>query len=113
MIAGPLIWKLNLAIAFLGLGFAAELASAQPYNADPSSVKFTTLYSFDGTDGANPQTALVQATNGELYGTTLGELLPPCVPGGVCGTVFKISPSGELTSLHRFCTQNGCPDGEL
>ena len=27
------------------------------------------------------------------------------------GTVFRITPSGTLTTLHSFCSQNGCPDG--
>src|ERR1022692_2755408 len=28
------------------------------------------------------------------------------------GTVFKITPSGTLTTLYRFvCSQSGCPDG--
>ena len=65
----------------------------------------TTLFSFDGTDGAVPQAGLVQATNGDLYGTSSF--------GGAnnLGTVFKITPSGTLTTLYSFCSQSGCPDG--
>jgi uncharacterized repeat protein (TIGR03803 family) len=39
----------------------------------------------------------VQATDGNLYGTTSG--------GGAYdkGTVFNITPSGTLTTLHSFC----------
>jgi uncharacterized repeat protein (TIGR03803 family) len=71
---------------------------------------FTTLYSFcpQGgacTDGAFPDGALVQATDGNLYGTTNG--------GGAngSGTVFKITPSGTLTTLYSFCSQTNCADG--
>jgi uncharacterized repeat protein (TIGR03803 family) len=66
---------------------------------------FTTLASFDGTDGAYPQAGLVRATNGDLYGTT--------ETGGAngAGTVFKITPSGTLTTLYSFCSQGGCTDG--
>jgi uncharacterized repeat protein (TIGR03803 family) len=28
------------------------------------------------------------------------------------GTVFKITPSGTLTTLYSFCSQSGCADGE-
>jgi uncharacterized repeat protein (TIGR03803 family) len=69
----------------------------------------TTLYSFCSrsgcTDGEAPRTWLVQAANGDLYGTTTA--------GGVngSGTVFKITPSGTLTTLHSFCSQSGCTDG--
>jgi uncharacterized repeat protein (TIGR03803 family) len=67
---------------------------------------FTSLYSFDVTDGGLPYAALVQATNGDLYGTT--------VDGGASGygTVFKITPGGTLTTLYSFCSQTGCIDGE-
>src|ERR1039458_4769561 len=70
----------------------------------------TTLYSFcpqtNCTDGAGPQAGLVQAANGDLYGTTYH--------GGTNGggTVFKITPGGTLTTLYSFCSQSGCPDGD-
>jgi uncharacterized repeat protein (TIGR03803 family) len=67
-----------------------------------------TLYSFCSesgcTDGEDPE-GLVQATDGDLYGTTyLGG------PNGG-GTVFKITLGGVLTTLHSFCAQSGCTDG--
>jgi uncharacterized repeat protein (TIGR03803 family) len=76
----------------------------------------TTLYRFDGTDGYFPAAGLVQATNGDFYGiTTYGGANDNCEYGGVtvgCGTVFKITPSGTLTTLYSFCAQSGCTDGE-
>ena len=79
----------------------------------------TTLYSFcsqsDCADGASPTAALVQATNGSFYGTTLYGGASPvgnCSPNG-CGTVFKMSPCGTLTTLHSFCSQSACADGYL
>jgi uncharacterized repeat protein (TIGR03803 family) len=68
---------------------------------------FTTLVSFDGTNGQDSRAALVQATNGDFYGTTL--------EGGAngYGTIFQITPSGTLTTLYSFCSQSGCTDGEL
>jgi uncharacterized repeat protein (TIGR03803 family) len=69
---------------------------------------FTRLHIFNGTDGGSPNTALVQATNGDLYGTTTyaGNTL------NNAGTIYKISTGGKLTSLYSFCSQTGCPDGE-
>jgi uncharacterized repeat protein (TIGR03803 family) len=67
----------------------------------------TTLYSFSQFDGMEPTAALVQATDGNFYGTTSG--------GGAdfgSGTLFKITPSGTLTTLYSFyCEIAGCPDG--
>lgn len=67
---------------------------------------FTLLYSFtDGDDGAHPKTQLVQGPDGNFYGTTLdggGKAgLKWCSVEG-CGTVFKITPQGTLTTLHDF-----------
>jgi uncharacterized repeat protein (TIGR03803 family) len=72
---------------------------------------FTTLHSFDFTDGFEPLAALVQGTNGNLYGTTLGGGASSACPGN-CGTVFEITPNGTLTTLYSFCAQSGCTGGE-
>ena len=62
---------------------------------------FTNLGSFAGANGANPQSSLVRATDGSFYGTTYaGGSGNSC--GNGCGTVFKITPAGTLTSLHSF-----------
>ena len=65
----------------------------------------TTLYVFHGPDGAFPQVGLVQARDGNLYGTTNGGGFSVCALG--CGTVFKITPAGILTTLHRFALTDG------
>jgi uncharacterized repeat protein (TIGR03803 family) len=66
----------------------------------------TTLHTFAGTDGDNPQAALIQATDGNFYGTTVsGGTSNYC--GGGCGTVFKMTPSGSLTTLHSFSGPDG------
>jgi uncharacterized repeat protein (TIGR03803 family) len=58
----------------------------------------TPLYGFaGGSDGANPQATLVQAGDGNFYGTTTG--------GDTAtdyGTVFKITPSGTETVIYNF-----------
>lgn len=62
----------------------------------------TTLYSFSGTDGRYPYAGLIQATDGNLYGTTVnGGTSSNCSVTG-CGTIFKITPRGTLTTLHSF-----------
>ena len=58
----------------------------------------TTLYSFGSTstDGQLPAADLIQASDGNFYGTTES--------GGAYfyGTVFQMTPSGNLTILHSF-----------
>jgi uncharacterized repeat protein (TIGR03803 family) len=65
----------------------------------------TTLQSFDGTDGQDLYAGLVQATDGNFYGTTYEGGSNACSFG--CGTVFKITPSGMLTTLHSFDGTDG------
>jgi uncharacterized repeat protein (TIGR03803 family) len=62
------------------------------------------LFSFDGTDGANPGGVLVQASDGNLYGITSG--------GGANGggTIFRITSRGTLTTLYSFSGETE-PDG--
>ncbi|MGA8067770.1 MAG: choice-of-anchor tandem repeat GloVer-containing protein, partial [Terriglobales bacterium] len=57
----------------------------------------TTLHNFDSTDGSNPIAALVQATDGNFYGTTYGG-----GTGGGFGTVFRMTRAGKVTTLHSF-----------
>ena len=69
-----------------------------------TSGTLTTLHSFNGTDGADPSGTLVQASDGNFYGTTFAG-----ANGG--GTVFKMTSSGTLTTLYNFCSQPRCADG--
>jgi uncharacterized repeat protein (TIGR03803 family) len=57
--------------------------------------------SFAGADGQNPIAGLIQANDGNLYGTTES--------GGANsqGTVFRITLSGTLTSLYSFAGPDG------
>jgi uncharacterized repeat protein (TIGR03803 family) len=67
----------------------------------------TPLHSFNYEDGAYPVGGLVQATDGNLYGTTS--------QGGIGGgTVFQITTKGLLTTLVWFNGPNGAnPQGAL
>jgi uncharacterized repeat protein (TIGR03803 family) len=71
---------------------------------------FTTLHSFDGTDGEYPESGVIQGVDGNFYGTTqAGGTDTSCdyglIPG--CGTIFKITPTGTFTSLHSFQLTDG------
>jgi uncharacterized repeat protein (TIGR03803 family) len=72
-----------------------------------SSGAITMLHSFSGPDGIAPQAALMQANDGNLYGTTSagGAAWPS---GG--GTVFRMAPGGHLVTLASLPTSSGDPD---
>jgi uncharacterized repeat protein (TIGR03803 family) len=69
---------------------------------------FAVLHTFTGssTDGAYPYPALIQATDGNFYGTTFSG------GGAFEGTVFRMTPAGVVTLVYAFCLAGiPCPDG--
>lgn len=66
----------------------------------------TTLFSFNGTNGAVPEGRLVQGADGSLYGTTIGGGTNHLATGGN-GTVFRFSTNGVLTTLVFLDSTNG------
>ena len=85
-------WLLLVAVAMFGV--ATAKANSVP------------LYSFNGSDGSLPFAGLVQGSDGNFYGTTVqGGVIALCAGG--CGTVFKITPGGSLTTLYSFSYSDG------
>jgi len=75
-----------------------------------AQVALTTLVNFNKTNGTVPYTLLAQGGDGNLYGTTeYGGA--NCTDGLGCGTLFKMTPAGTLTTLYDFCSQTNCVDG--
>jgi uncharacterized repeat protein (TIGR03803 family) len=66
----------------------------------------TTLLSFNGFNGSYCASGLVQASDGNFYGTTAGGGGSSSLTGG--GTVFKMTPTGTLTTIVSFNGANGC-----
>jgi uncharacterized repeat protein (TIGR03803 family) len=79
--------------------------------------ELTTLYTFcrqtGCPDGLEPAAGVIEASDGNFYGTlSLGGAFQNnfCTALG-CGAVFKVTQSGDFTTLHTFCENSGCPDG--
>ena len=77
-----------------------------------------TLYNFcpksGCADGSGPIGQLVQGTDGNFYGVTNtggDNTYILCTSG--CGTVFKLTPAGVLTTLYSFCSFTDCADGAV
>jgi uncharacterized repeat protein (TIGR03803 family) len=98
--------RVNGTTKAFGLFLCAVAAIVLPMRttAVAPTATFTTLHSFDKADGGRPLAALVQGSDGKLYGTTNR--------GGNThdGTIFDITTGGTLTSLYSFC-QPPCANG--
>jgi len=75
----------------------------------------TTLHSFSenrfNRDGRHPYGALIQASDGNFYGTTnLGGNSPACNGDG-CGTIFRINARGTFKKIYAFSESTGSPRG--
>ncbi len=89
-----------VSMAWLVLSFCAGTAP------NSAAQTYTTLASFDSTNGVNPTEALIQGVDGNFYGTTS--------TGGAnnAGAMFKVTPAGALTAVYNFCSQANCADGK-
>jgi uncharacterized repeat protein (TIGR03803 family) len=95
--AKPMCGKSGYALLFLLITTAIALPAQT----------FTNLVSFNGNNGAYlAGMSLVQGLDGNLYGTA------PYGGTNSGGTVFKMSPTGTVTTIYNFCAQAGCPDGK-
>jgi uncharacterized repeat protein (TIGR03803 family) len=70
---------------------------------------FANVYSFTGgIDGSSPENPIIQASDGNFYGTTGGGLHGD-------GNIFKITPGGVISNLYSFTggTDGSFPTGAL
>jgi uncharacterized repeat protein (TIGR03803 family) len=67
----------------------------------------TPLVAFNGNNGAYPSAALTLGEDGSFYGTTSGGGITNSRYSQGMGTVFRMTPSGALTTLVSFNLTNG------
>jgi uncharacterized repeat protein (TIGR03803 family) len=97
-----------------GTTFGGGNGNGTVYQITPAG-KLTTIYTFctksGCPDGSAPYAGVIQATDGNLYGTTFGGGTnnSDCTAG--CGTIFKLTTAGVLTTLYKFCSESNCADG--
>ena len=68
-----------------------------------TSGQFTGLHDFQGSDGSQPAGALVEGTDGNLYGVSLYGGLP----SDYGGTIFRVGLSGEFATVYEFNGNTG------
>jgi uncharacterized repeat protein (TIGR03803 family) len=83
-----MVLRLLCALSILSV---TQLSQAQ--SLPPTALKV--LYHFTAADGGVPVGQLAQGPDGSLYGVLLGGAYGE-------GSVFKLDPSGQFTTLHSF-----------
>jgi uncharacterized repeat protein (TIGR03803 family) len=93
--------------------FRISVALAVAALSAASAQTLTTLANFNGANGNAPTSPPVEGPDGNFYGTTnSGGANNSCNIG--CGTVYRISASGTLTTLYSFNATGGYyPGGGL
>jgi hypothetical protein len=92
-----------------GYGFdGSDSGDGTVFEIAAGSHLFSVIAQFNGSDGKNPNGGLAIDSNGDLFGTTLGE-------GGSDGTFFEVSAGTHvLTTIASFNGSNGAdPAGSL
>ena len=87
------IRMVTLALLVLGLTVCAQ-AQTLNYFAD-----------FNGGNGWEPYASVVQATDGNFYGAATNGIY------GGGGNLFRMTPTGKITSFYKFCSEPNCADG--
>jgi uncharacterized repeat protein (TIGR03803 family) len=83
-------------------GIAFQMSSSGSYNIFHT---FCNSSLFLCADGTQPITGLIEASDGNYYGTTWQD------GANSGGTVYKITPAGKFTVVYNFCSQANCADG--
>ena len=106
------------------IGFATAISAGviASFGIAEAQSSYEVLHRFTGgpTDGANPTAGMIQATDGNFYGTTYwggaGDVGLIC-DGIGCGTVFQITAGGTVTVVHAFAGSDTAgaphPNGRL
>jgi len=88
----------------------ADTGQGTIFSFDPSSGTVTTLHNFayDGSEGTTARMQLVQGPDGALYGATSAYNRPGSISGpanvtaAYNGSLFRITPSGSFSVIHKF-----------
>lgn len=72
------------------------------------AARYRVVHNFQDTPAAYPSSQLVYGPDGNLYGTTGIE--GGACPGGFCGNVYQLTPTGSLHVIHTFTGDRG--DGQ-
>jgi uncharacterized repeat protein (TIGR03803 family) len=92
--------------SLLTLGFALACATLTLGPAVDSQAQTLNYFAdFNGGNGWEPYASVVQATDGNFYGAATNGIY------GTVGNMFRMTPSGKITSIYKFCSLPDCADG--
>jgi uncharacterized repeat protein (TIGR03803 family) len=89
-----------------GCGGASNSHNGTIYKITPSGA-LTVLSTFAGTGISIPIAPLIQAADGNFYGTTQNSSHPTVFGQTGPGAIFKMTPDGAITVLHTFGGSEG------